>query len=109
MFCPVCGREHLAQFEANKPVADFYCESCKQEYELKSKDGASLGNKITDGAYTTMIERITSNNNPNLFYMTHKNDWVNNLILIPKFFFTPSIIERRKPLPDSARRAGWVG
>jgi type II restriction enzyme len=109
MFCPVCGREHLAQFEANKPVADFYCESCRQEYELKSKDGESLGNKITDGAYATMIERITSNNNPNLFYMTHKNDWVNNLILIPKFFFTPSIIERRKPLPDTARRAGWVG
>jgi transposase-like protein len=37
MYCPVCGRAHLAQFPANKPVADFYCDSCKQEFELKSK------------------------------------------------------------------------
>jgi type II restriction enzyme len=34
---------------------------------------------------------------------------INNLILIPRYFFTPSIIEKRKPLADTARRAGWVG
>jgi type II restriction enzyme len=109
MYCPVCGRAHLAQFTANKPVADFYCESCKQEFELKSKHGKSLGPRIADGAYSTMMERVTSNNNPNLFFMSHKDCSVNNLILIPRFFFTPGIIEVRKPLSGEARRAGWVG
>lgn len=32
-----------------------------------------------------------------------------NLITFPKFFFVPDIIEKRKPLADTARRAGWVG
>jgi type II restriction enzyme len=109
MYCPVCGREHLVQFEANRPVADFYCENCQQEYELKSKEGHTLGTRITDGAYDTMIDRITSNNNPNLFFMTHSTDTVNNLILIPRYFFTPSLIEPRKPLKETARRAGWIG
>ncbi len=109
MFCPVCGHPHLTQFVANRPVADFYCEHCRQQYELKSKEGNTIGGIIADGAYETMIQRITSNENPNLFYLTHKNDTVNNLIFIPRYFFTPSIIERRRPLADTARRAGWVG
>ena len=34
---------------------------------------------------------------------------VNNLWMIPKHFFLPSLIEKRNPLSDKARRAGWVG
>jgi type II restriction enzyme len=109
MFCPVCGAEHLVQFSANKPVADFYCDACRQEYELKSKVATSIGRTIADGAYDTMIERITSSNNPHLFYMTHNDVAITNLILIPRYFFTPSIIEKRRPLADTARRAGWIG
>lgn len=109
MFCPICGAEHLMQFVANRPVADFYCDNCRQEFELKSKEAMSIGSKISDGAYSTMIERITSNNNPNLFCMSHSEDAVNNLVLIPRYFFTPSIIIKRKPLADTARRAGWIG
>jgi type II restriction enzyme len=109
MYCPNCGAEHLVQFEANRPVADFYCDSCRQEFELKSKMANSIGGSITDGAYTTMIQRITSNNNPNLFYLTHDDAAINNLIFIPRYFFTPSIIEKRAPLKETARRAGWTG
>lgn len=29
--------------------------------------------------------------------------------MIPKHFFVPDIIEKRKPLAQTARRAGWVG
>ena len=56
-----------------------------------------------------MIERITSFRNPHLFVMTYYNWAVNNLLIIPKFFFVPDIIEKRKPLADTARRAGWTG
>lgn len=57
-----------------------------------------------------MIERITSNQNPNFFFLTYTKTWsVNNFLIIPKQFFTPEIIIKRKPLSNTARRAGWVG
>lgn len=59
-----------------------------------------------------MINRITSNANPDFFVMEYKlgfNPHVENILLIPKFFFTPDIIIKRPPLPKRARRAGWVG
>ncbi len=110
MYCPHCGNIHINQFENNRPVADFFCPHCNQQYELKSKNGA-LGNKITDGAYETMIKRITGNQNPDFFFLSYSKTEgiVQNLILIPKHFFVPDMIEKRKPLAQTARRAGWVG
>lgn len=109
-YCPYCGNDHLQHFPNNKPVADFYCDNCGSQYELKSKSG-SLGRKIADGAYDTMIDRITGDKNPDLFVLNYDKEGykVNNLLMIPKFFFVPHIIEQRKPLGPSARRAGWVG
>ena len=109
IFCPVCGNARISKLENNRPVADFQCPSCGEIFELKSKCG-NIGNKIADGAYSTMIDRITSSDNPNLFVMQYSADFqVVNLTLIPKFFFTPSIIEKRKPLSANAKRAGWIG
>lgn len=57
-----------------------------------------------------MIERITSISNPDLFVMQYTKEYqVLNLLVVPKFFFTPEIIEKRKPLSENARRAGWIG
>ena len=55
-FCPSYGRA-LSQFGNNKPVADFYCGNCSEEYELKSKHG-NVGKKIVDGAYSTIPKTI---------------------------------------------------
>lgn len=111
MYCPICGASMLNHFEANRPVADFYCKDCHSEYELKSKERAKegIGDKIMDGEYSTMIGRITAMNNPHFFFLTHINNRVKNLILIPNHFFVPDIIEKRKPLSENARRAGWTG
>ncbi|MDD7193201.1 MAG: DpnI domain-containing protein [Clostridiaceae bacterium] len=110
MYCPRCGNTHIEHFENNRPVADFFCPVCNNEFELKSKSGV-LGKKITDGAYNKMIERITSNQNPDFFFLSYSKDKlrVNDLVLIPKHFFVPDIIEKRKELSATARRAGWVG
>ena len=110
MFCPYCGNQSVSRFENNRPVADFFCSSCREEYELKSK-GASISNKVNDGAYNTMIERITSINNPNFFFMHYNKSslQIENFVMVPKYFFSPEIIEKRKPLADIARRAGWIG
>lgn len=59
-----------------------------------------------DGAYATMIERITSLRNPNFFFLTYADNRVNNFLLVPNTFFVPKIIEKRKPLAATAKRAG---
>lgn len=110
IYCPNCGNEILNEFANNSPVADFFCSDCNHEYELKSKkDSNSL--KIVDGAYSTMIERINSDNNPNFFFLNYKSlDFtVQNFFVIPKHFFIDDIIEKRKPLSPNAKRAGWIG
>lgn len=110
VFCPNCGRLDMDKYPNNRPVADFFCSNCKEDYELKSKQG-SVGTKVLDGAYRTKIERLQSSSNPNLFVLNYhlQNLCVLNLFVIPKHFFVPEIIEKRKPLAASARRAGWIG
>ena len=110
-YCPDCGEINLQEFINNKPVADFYCNQCKSEFELKSKNSNTIGKKIVDGAYSTMINRINSDNNPNFFFLTYdKVKWeVKNFLIIPKHYFISEIIEERKPLALTARRAGWIG
>lgn len=110
MFCPRCGNLRITHFENNRPVADFYCPKCANQFELKSKNSISM-DTINDGAYETMIDRILSLDNPDFLFMTYaKQDWtVRNLFFVPKHFFTPNVIKKRKPLSQNARRAGWVG
>lgn len=108
-YCPSCNAEPLVEFANNQPVADFYCAHCSEEYELKSKK-AKLSHLINDGAYATMIERINSEDNPSFFFLTYSPEYrVNNFLIIPKQFFKPDMIIKRKPLSVSAKRAGWVG
>lgn len=110
VFCPNCGHLDIDKYPNNKPVADFYCRNCKEDYELKSKRN-SIGKKIMDGAYSTMIERLQSSNNPNFFLLNYNLQRLEvlNFFVIPKHFFVPEIIEQRKPLSPTAERAGWIG
>lgn len=108
-YCPSCGNLPLREFENNRPVADFYCANCREEFELKSKAG-KLSGIVSDGAYASMINRIEAQNNPNFFFLTYSRQWtVDNFFIVPKQFFTPEIIIQRAPLSPTARRAGWVG
>jgi type II restriction enzyme len=58
-----------------------------------------------------MIDRLKSLRNPNLILLHYdpKGLSVTNLIVVPKHFFVPEVIERRPALSPLARRAGWVG
>lgn len=110
IFCPNCGCEDILKYPNNRPVADFFCKSCDEDYELKSKKGV-LGKKIVDGAYSSMIERLNSNSNPNFFLLTYDKSSVSvrDFLCVPKHYFTPNLIEMRRPLAQTARRAGWIG
>lgn len=110
LFCPNCGNDRILQFPANLPVADFYCARCNDQYELKSQKNP-FRSKVLDGAYETMCARLASQTSPN-FILLHYDlatTSVRNVFVVPKHFFVPEIIERKKPLPPTARRAGWVG
>jgi len=110
IYCSNCGNCHILRYANNNPAADFFCEACKEIYELKSQRGR-FGAKVVDGAYPVMMKRLNNSTNPNLFLLNYdfRSLAVTNLVIIPKHFLTATMIEERKPLPPAARRAGWVG
>jgi type II restriction enzyme len=111
MFCPNCGAPKLSQFPNNSPVADFYCPACADQYEVKGQRKPNFGPRVPDGAYATKIARLASDTSPNLLLMSYDKAerQVRNVCVVPKHFFVADIIEKRKPLSPTARRAGWVG
>jgi type II restriction enzyme len=58
-----------------------------------------------------MLERLDSLNNPSFFFLNYEADSfiVTNFVVIPKHYFLSEYIEKRPPLPETARRAGWIG
>ncbi|MEX0627923.1 MAG: DpnI domain-containing protein, partial [Cucumibacter sp.] len=110
IFCANCGSPKLSQLPANSPVADFVCPTCSDQYEVKSQKKA-FGPRVADGAYATKIERLSSAANPHLLLLNYDlaQREVRNVCVVPKHFFVPEIIQRRPPLKETARRAGWVG
>jgi type II restriction enzyme len=109
-YCPHCGNARISSFPNNSPLADFFCPTCSEEFELKSQRG-KFGAKVLDGEFNTKCQRLAANNNPNLLLMNYdvKSLAVVNLFIVPKHFFVRDIIEERPPLAPTARRAGWVG
>lgn len=109
IYCPSCGLP-INEYINNKPVADFYCLKCSEDFELKAKKG-KFGRKVSAGAYSQMIKRINSKEKPNFFFMGYEviHSTISDLFVVPKHFFVNDIIEKRKPLSDTAKRAGWVG
>ncbi len=110
IYCPNCGNPKINQFPANLPVADFFCPSCQDQYELKSQKKA-FSAKVADGSFSKKQERLASSSSPNLLLLNYDlaERSVRSICVIPKHFFVPEIIEKRKPLKPTARRAGWVG
>lgn len=110
VYCPSCGQRPLNQYPNNTPVGDFFCPKCSEQFELKAKQGA-FGTKVVDGEYRTMLRRLSSSEVPSLLALNYvlPQGQVQNLFVVPNHFFVPEIIERRKPLARTARRAGWTG
>ena len=108
--CLRCWDGVLVHLPQNKPLADFICVPCGDQYELKSMRGR-IRRKILGGSYEKCVDRIMSNDNPDWLVMCYdeKDLCVNDLWFIPKHFFVPSIVEPRKPLSANARRSGWTG
>ena len=107
-YCPSCQSD-LVQSKSNSKVLDFTCSICTNSFELKSKKG-NFAKKVTDGAYSSMVTRIAEDNSPHFYFLGYDKTYtVKNLIAVPNYFLQNKVIEERKPLPVTAKRAGWVG
>lgn len=109
LYCSACDSNQLTQSPNNTPAIDFVCPQCQETYQLKSRATWS-DHKIADADYQKMITAVSGGTSPNLLVLQYSNSWqVKRLLLVPSFFFSPSAIEKRKPLGPNAKRAGWVG
>ena len=111
LYCPCCGCANVTRYDNNSRVADFYCVQCGENYELKSQKKGRFDRKVVDGAYGAMMARLAGAGVPNLLLLGYESAAlrVTNLLVVPKQFFVPDLIEPRKALSRSARRAGWIG
>ena len=110
LYCPSCRSAHLSRLQHNTIAIDYLCTACHSPFQLKSQAKA-FGRKIVDSAYSGMKLAILEDRTPNLYVLRYDLlGWrVRTVILIPRFAFTLSAVERRRPLAPTARRAGWVG
>lgn len=109
LYCPACDSDRLTGSEPNNPAIDFECAKCEQPFQLKSLSHWNP-RKVVDAGHEAMLRAIRADRTPNLLVLQYSKTWaVQNLLLVPRIFFTESIIEKRKPLGPNARRAGWIG
>jgi type II restriction enzyme len=109
LYCPACDCDHLSGSKPNSPVIDFTCANCEQAFQLKSLRKWNPM-RVLDAGYEVMLRAIRADRTPNLLLLQYSSTWlVQNLLLIPRMFFSRNVIEKRNPLGPQARRAGWVG
>lgn len=110
MYCPSCDSDILKRLPHGTKVFDFQCDNCEERFQVKSSS-RPVGNRIVDSEYNTMIEAVYENRSPSFMFLHYScATWeVRDLLLIPRHLISPSAIERRNPLREKARRAGWVG
>jgi type II restriction enzyme len=110
MYCPACTSNGLDKTRTGTEAVDFFCSRCSSEFQLKAVS-KPIGRKIVDAAYDAMVRAILEDRLPHFLLLSYNNidAIVSDLLIIPKFCFSKSAIEARKPLSSTARRAGWVG
>jgi len=108
-YCLACDSDKLTATRANTKATDFICPSCRQCYELKSFRNRRR-QTLPDGAYESLMGRILDGSAPTLMMLERNHEWrIQSLTAIHHLFLTPKVIEQRKPLSPTARRAGWIG
>jgi type II restriction enzyme len=110
LYCCACSSDRLESEKANTQVSDFFCSSCVERYQLKSHS-KKLGSGILGSNYRKMLDAVLGNKSPNFFLLHYQlPEWLaQDLLLIPRFAISPSVIIKRQPLSSAARRSNWTG
>jgi len=108
-YCLACDANSLSRLPANTKSTDFVCSSCSHRYELKTFRRRP-GKSLPDGAYSSLMGRISDGTAPTLFLLQRSDSWdIDAFSAIHSVFLTPSVIEKRRQLSPTAQRAGWIG
>jgi hypothetical protein len=110
LYCLDCESDALDRLPHNTPVADFKCFVCERTYQLKAKDGR-FGLRITGAAYQPTIDAIERGEMPEHIFVEFDKRF-NTVVFvdaIPGRLITEDRVVPRKPLSQTARRAGWRG
>ncbi len=110
LFCIACPSTRIAAEPANTPVRDYRCPECDADFQLKSKHGR-FGQVVANSAYAQKLAAIRAGAVPHYVFLEYsRSTWtVDRLFVVPSFFISPAVIQRRPPLKQTARRRGWVG
>ena len=110
LYCLACTSDRLDPLRPNARVTDYRCLGCSARYQLKSQQGA-FGRTVQNSAYGPKMQAIEQGLAPHYAFLRYSREpWqVTDLFVVPGYFFTPAVIEKRPPLKKPARRAGWVG
>src|SRR5258707_3499608 len=110
LYCPACDSPKITSLPTRTHAVDFSCPICASRYQLKNSAN-KFGNRVIDGAYAAMYRAITADKTPNMFFLHYKLPQltVESVLLIPRFAFSLSCVEKRNPLSSKAVRAGYVG
>ncbi|MBZ5527986.1 MAG: hypothetical protein LAN71_08810 [Acidobacteriia bacterium] len=97
LYCPACDSPRIESFPTNTPALDFNCPSCHALFQLKSKS-SSFGRRVQDGSFDSMRRTILADRTPNLFLLRYSlpDLIVRDVLLIPHFVFSLSLLEKRK-------------
>ncbi len=108
-YCLSCDNDGLSQTPANTKASDFVCGQCSESYELKAFK-VRPARTLVDGAYNALMSSILSGSVPTLMLLERNDKWqIQGLTAVHRLFLTPGVVEKRRPLSLTARRAGWVG
>ena len=109
LYCPACTSPFLHRAPPNTEAIDFSCPDCSSPFQLKSQS-RRFSARIMDAGYDAMCRAIKGGRTPNLFTLYYEPErWrVVDLVLVPRFVFSLSCIERRNPLSSTAQRHDYV-
>lgn len=105
--CPNCSHFPLISYSNNYKSADFNCQMCREDFQVKATK-KNIGKNLLGAEYKTTLKNIGRINliivkyNPNIWI-------VQDVVLIPKNFFTFECVAPRKILPKTAKRKNWQG
>jgi type II restriction enzyme len=73
-YCLSCDNDRLLRTPANTKASDFVCQSCDENYELKTFR-TRPSHTLVDGAYGALMSRIQSGSVPTLMLLERNDEW----------------------------------
>ena len=113
--CPICSKASLKKYSTNEKSKDIYCEECNSQFQVKGTQTKYTSNssiKLLGAEYKTTCCSVNSKvvHFIIVFYSEINSIYsIKNIVFINSECITENCVLPRKPLSNTARRAGWQG